>query len=653
MNYIIHYDIAAIIVTVVIGIHFYMKKNISTVQNRIFKALLAVELLASVFDLMTVFTIKNPMSLTRPLHYVLNVVYLAMFNLTPVVYFTYILKVIKKTASSSRKEKLLIVVPISICELLIVTSPIHGLIFRIGQNGEYIHGILFWFLYAVSLYYVAMSQYYTIRFRKFFSSGQIVSVSCYTVFCFVIIIMQAFFPNLLMTQFAVSIAVLLIYFSLENPLNYEEKDLGTYNKTAFEKVALELIGSETPFQVLGIEIEGMKYITDALGVENANRLLKQFSELILTIADKEKVFFMGGYRFVILSEKNGNWDEIIAEIQERFSVPFLTDTVSVTMSAPMCVVAYPKNAKRLADIMTLLDIGIVEANQISGTPVIYANDELLKKGRREAEIVQIMKYALHEHKFEVYYQPIYSVEKKCYVSAEALIRLRHEEFGFISPEEFIPIAERNGLILEIGEFVFCEVCRFISEAHLLERGIEYIDVNLSVVQCMQSTLYLQLLDIMNRYKLPYNCINLEITETAAVMSQETLIENMDKLREYGINFSLDDYGTGFANTAAVVKYPFHTVKLDKSMVWSAMDDKKAMSALKYSIAMLKEMGMELIAEGVEEPQQAQLLEEMGCDFFQGYYYSRPVCGAEFLEKLAEMEKRSSMEKINIMEVQET
>lgn len=642
MNYIIHYDIAAIVVTVVIGIHFYMKKNVSTIQNRIFKVLLTVELAASILDLVTVFAIRYPMHFGMAVHYVLNVFYLAMFNLTPVVYFIYILKVIKKTASSSRKEKILIIAPISICELLIITSPIHGLIFQIGQNREYIHGPLFWLLYTVSLYYVALSQYYTIRFRKFFSLGQIVSVSCYTIFCFIIIIAQAFFPNLLMTQFAVSIAVLLIYFSLENPLNYEEKELGTYNKTAFEKVAFELIGSETPFQVLGIEIEGMKYITDALGVENANRLLKQFSELILTIAGKEKVFFMGGYRFVILSEKIGNWDGIIAEIQKRFSVPFLTDTVSVTMSAPMCVVAYPENAKRLADIMTLLDIGIVEANQISGTPVVYANDELLKKGRREAEIVQIMKYALHEHKFEVYYQPIYSVEKKCYVSAEALIRLRHEEFGFISPEEFIPIAERNGLILEIGEFVFCEVCHFISEAHLLERGIEYIDVNLSVVQCMQSTLYMQLLDIMNRYGLPYNCINLEITETAAVMSQETLIENMDRLREYGINFSLDDYGTGFANTAAVVKYPFHTVKLDKSMVWSAMDDKKAMSALKYSIAMLKEMGMELIAEGVEELRQAQILEEMGCDFFQGYYYSRPVCGAEFLEKLAEMEKQRSI-----------
>lgn len=641
MNYIIHYDIAAIIVTVVIGIHFYMKKNISTIQNRIFKLLLIVELAASLLDLVTVYTIKYPPTAARFTHYALNMVYLALFNLTPVVYFTYILKVIKKTASTSRKEKLLIIAPISICELLIMTTPLHGLVFRINQNGEYVHGVLFWFLYAVSLYYVALSQYYTLRFRKFFSKGQIVSVSCYTVFCFLLIIAQMAVPNLLLTQFAVSIAVLLIYFSLENPLNYEEKELGTYNKTAFEKVALELIYSETPFQVLGMEIEGMRYITDALGVENANRLLKQLSALLLGIVEKEKVFFLGGHRFAILSERSGNWGEIISEIQSRFSVPFLTDTVSVTMSAPMCVIAFPENVKRLADIMTLLDTGIAEANQLSGTPVVYANDELLKKGRREAEIVQIMKYALHEHKFEVYYQPIYSVKKKRFVSAEALIRLRHEDFGFISPEEFIPIAERNGLILEIGEFVFCEVCRFISEEHLLARGIEYVDVNLSVVQCMQSTLYMQLLDIMKRFDLPYHCISLEITETAAVLSQETLIENMDKLREYGINFSLDDYGTGFANTAAVVKYPFHTVKLDKSMVWSAMEDVKAMSALKYSIAMLKEMGMELIAEGVEELEQAQLLEEMGCDFFQGYYYSKPVCGAEFLEKLAQMEQQSA------------
>lgn len=633
MNYIIHYDIAAIIVTLATGIHFILKKNISTIQNRIFRLLLAAELFSSLLDLITVYTISYPASIPTAVHYILNMLYLGIFNATPVIYFVYIFKVIKRRAALRRRELLQIIVPISISELLILTTPLHDLIFYLDAGKIYVHGSLFWVLFAVSFYYVMMSQYYAVKFRKFFSRGQFASVCCYTCFCLSVIVVQAFIPKLMLIQFAVSIAVLLIYFSLENPLDYEEKKLGTYNRTAFERVVLERIYRNSPFQVLGIEIEGMKYITDALGVENANRLLKQFAELILAIAKKKKVFFMGGYRFIILSEKRGDWDEITNEIHKRFRMPFLMDTVSVTMSAPMCVVAYPENAKRLADIMSLVDMGIMEAKQEANDAVVYADDELLKKGRREEEITQIMKYALHENKFEVYYQPIYSVEKKRYASAEALIRLKHEDYGFISPEEFIPIAEKKGLILEIGEFVFREVCRFISQEHLLEKGIEYIDVNLSVVQCMQSTLHQQLLDIMNEYGLPYNCINLEITETAAVMSQETLIENMDKLREHGIHFSLDDYGTGFANTAAVVKYPFHTVKLDKSMVWSAMDDNKAMSALKYSIAMLKEMGMELIAEGVEELRQAQLLEEMGCDFFQGYYYSKPVCGVDFLAKL--------------------
>lgn len=456
----------------------------------------------------------------------------------------------------------------------------------------------------------------------------------YTTFSFLVVIIQIAVPNLMITQFAVSIAVLLMYLALENPQVYEDRELGTYNKTAFEKVLTELIENDRRFEVLSVEIEGMEYIADTLGVQSANRLLKEFAGVLLASAGKRKVFYISDYQFAILTEdKKNKWDFIISDVHERIEKPFLTDTVSVTLTAPMCVVTYPDNAKRLVDIMALIHMGLVESNQTADNQVIYANDEILKKGRRENEIVQIMKYALREDKFEVYYQPIYSVEKERFATAEALIRLRHEEFGYISPEEFIPIAEQHGLILEIGEFVFKEVCRFIRDEHLLEKGIEYIDVNLSVVQCMQDTLHEKLLYIMDKYNIPYTSINLEITETAAVKSHESLLKNMDSLMSHGINFSLDDYGTGFANTAAVIQYPFRTVKLDKSMLWSAMEDEKAMSALKYSIAMIKEMGMDIIAEGVENEEQSKLLRNMGCDFFQGYYYSKPVCSMEFLKKL--------------------
>lgn len=640
MKYIIHYDVAAIVVTVAISIYFYLKKNINTRQNHIFKILLAVEILATLLDLVTVYTISYPAAVSVPVHYLVNIVYLALFNLTPVVYFVYLYGVIRGTARMRTWEKLLIFAPIFVLEFLLVTTPLHGLIIAVGADGAYTHGVLFGVLYGVSFYYVALSQVYVLRYWKVFSVGQVISVSCYTVFGLAVVALQWFAPNLLLLQFAVAIAMLLIYFSIENPLNYEEKRLGTYNREAFERITLDYIARGIPFQVLGVEIEGMDYITDMFGVESAYTLLKQIAECILGNVRKKRVFFMGNYRFAIIStKKESDWNEIASTLHKRFDVPFLLESVPVTMSSAMCVVAYPDNARRLADILAILEVGTKEARQNTSVPVVYANDDFLDKGRREAWIVQMMKTALYEHKFEVYYQPIYSVEKRRYVSAEALIRLKCDK-EFISPEEFIPIAERNGLIIEIGEFVFRDVCSFIAENKLLDKGIEYVDVNLSVVQCMQSTLYEHLLAVMDAYGLPYSCINLEITETAAVMSQETLIQNMDRLREHGVNFSLDDYGTGFANTAAVIQYPFHTVKLDKSMVWSAMDDSKAMAALKHSIAMLKEMGMQLIAEGVEDLRQAQLLEEMGCDFFQGYYYSKPVCGAEFLTKLASVQNQN-------------
>jgi EAL domain-containing protein (putative c-di-GMP-specific phosphodiesterase class I) len=259
---------------------------------------------------------------------------------------------------------------------------------------------------------------------------------------------------------------------------------------------------------------------------------------------------------------------------------------------------------------------------------------VLKKDRREGEILHILKAAVRNGSFEVYYQPIYSVKKKCYSSAEALIRLKDDQMGYISPEEFVPIAERHGLIIEMGAFVFREVCRFFSQERLWERGIEYIDVNLSVVQCMQENLHEQLVAVMDEYELPYHCINLEITETAAVLSTESLRNNMNRLMEKGVNFSLDDYGTGFSNTASIIEYPFHTIKLDKSMLWSAADSEKAMSALEHMIAMIKSMHMELICEGVETYDQATMLENMGCDYFQGYYFSKPVNSEAFLEVLA-------------------
>lgn len=636
MDYIIHYDVAAFVITLAVALHFFYKKNIDTYQNRLFSILIWLELVSSALDLITMYTIGHPDVLSRAWHYVLNGVYLLSFNATSVVYFAYIINVVRKKRKNGLRlfERMLVTVPFTVDALLMLTTPITGLVFTITEKNEYVHGSLFLVLYANAMLYVALSQVYSMVYRRVFTRGQLAAVYTYTITSFVVVVVQMMFPFLMIAQFAVSIAVLLIYLSLENPLDYTERELGTYNRTAFEKILAENIENTKHFSVFAVELDGMQYLSETLGTESANRILKQFAEFVTTAAGKKKVFYLAGNRFAVVSESRKEfWSDLVENIHKRCGQPFYSDTIAITLTALMCVVDYPEDAVRLADIEALMDLCLADAKQRSDEDVIYADTSMLEKHRRESRIIQMMKQALQENQFTVFYQPIFSVEKQRFTSAEALIRLQNDELGFISPEEFIPLAEKNGLILEIGEFVFREVCRFIVDEKLLARGIEYIEVNLSVVQCMQESLYQDLLNVMDEYHLPYPCINLEITETAAVMSHEILMRNMNKLIEQGVNFSLDDYGTGFSNTTFVIKYPFRIVKIDKSMVWAAMEDEKAMYALKYTMAMVKAMGMELVAEGVENEDHIRLLTELGCDFFQGYYYSRPVSGEMFLEKI--------------------
>lgn len=216
------------------------------------------------------------------------------------------------------------------------------------------------------------------------------------------------------------------------------------------------------------------------------------------------------------------------------------------------------------------------------------------------------------------------LQKKKLIGAEALIRLKDEQGIFISPEDFIPIAEKTGTILRIGEYVFESVCLNLSQIDLAEYGIKKIDINLSVAQCMQEILAEQILKIQSIYQIPSSIINLEITETAAAHTPEILLKNMQDLADAGFELSLDDYGSGYSNMNYMLSLPFKMIKIDKYIVWAAFTDKKAEKALAATIKMIKEIGMTVLAEGVETPEQAQWLTESGCDYLQGFYFSRPI-----------------------------
>lgn len=637
MNYILHYDVAALLITLIIILQYYSNRRINLGVRRLFVYMLVLATVSDALDLITVYTIEHPQCLPLAIHYPLNMLYLLSFNSIPMLYFLYVWEVTKTSSKWEKWEYVVAFGPYALDVVLVLTTAFtHGVIY-FDEDLVYRHGPLMIVLYIGAFYYMISVLVRTIRCRDRLTRSQEFVVVFYTVGTIASIALQMLASGLLIVQFTMALALLLMYMSLENPEDFTDTHIGAFNRLAFTETISSYLRMEKDFEVMGIQIGGVGYLRNVIGITNINGLMRLIADFLESISGRRrKVFYLEQSRFMILADgKDVPWEMFREVLKRRFQRPFTFEGMDFSLDLALTLLPNKEHQgiTEAEDIIRMLECSLEEAEESGTELAVISGGQLLEKGRREGEIVHILREAVRNQRFEVYYQPIYSVQKKRYCSAEALIRLRDERMGYISPEEFVPLAEHHGLIIEMGSFVFREVCRFITQNRLWEHGIEYIDVNLSVIQCMQENLHEQLLAIMDEYHLPYHCINLEITETAAVLSTESLHNNMTRLMEKGVNFSLDDFGTGFSNTASIIKYPFHTIKLDKSMLWSSTESEKAMWALEYMIAMIKSMQMELVCEGVETQAQAEMLERMGCDYFQGYFFSKPVNAETFLELL--------------------
>ena len=258
------------------------------------------------------------------------------------------------------------------------------------------------------------------------------------------------------------------------------------------------------------------------------------------------------------------------------------------------------------------------------------------------EVAQAISNAIRKSSFQVYFQPIFSVKENKYTNMEALVRLIDDNIGFVPPDEFIPIAERNGDILTIGEIVLEKVCGFVEQYHPEDFGIRAIHVNLSVVQCMQENISSRLLNIIDKYQIPHKLIDFEITETTADNTSGALYKIMKDFNERGIHFSLDDFGTGYSNQSNIMQYPYSIVKIDKSMVWACDSNPKALISLKHTIAMIKDLEMSALAEGVETERHLEFLKEIGVEYLQGYYFSHPLPVGDLIPVIKETRIRGNV-----------
>lgn len=633
-DYILYFDYAAIGVLGIIMLHFYSRRNIRTRQNNVFSVGLILSLACTFFDIVSVKTMIDYRPERHSLVYFCNTMYLVLFQAVPAIYVYYMMLSSGKSDKLTTKDRLKINIPLIIVAFLTGVSPFTGWVFYL-EEGQYFTGPLHPLHYAIAYLYFLEAAHEVIAARKRYTTKQRIGLFTFIMCAVVISGIQMIIPALLISQFLIALSILLVYLSVENPESYEDKKLHVFNYNAFRQIAARNIDSQNKLNIIMIRLNDFKFINNTVGLRNGDELLHQVTDYLNQAAGRN--FFacrISGVQFALVQkvgnkpDSDGILNVTLGEVQERFRIPFLVNGISVSISSSVYKLSYPEDVKSIDDIIAAVDFLINE---------IHAEtfEELMAKKKRENQVVRIMQDALTNKKFEVYYQLIFDNNTKSFNSAEALVRLFDEELGFIPPDEFIPLAERNGMIIGIGDYVLNQACIFLKENELWNKGINYIEVNLSAMQCMQKNWHEKLAKIVESYGLSFKHFNFEITETMDVISDDILRNSMNILISKGVSFSLDDYGTGFSNTNYITSFPYDLVKIDKKIVWDAMDNDKAMIMLKYTIAMLNEMKLRIVAEGVESLDQAQVLAELGCSLFQGYYFARPMPKEQVLKKLNE------------------
>lgn len=481
--------------------------------------------------------------------------------------------------------------------------------------------------YAFALTTIFFTVFRLIREKNKISKNRRFAAFAWMSVWFLAAFTQFLCPELLLVGFASAVGMLVLYLVLENPGNNIDRRTGLFNHGAFLLYTKQLYDSDTKFSALAIVLEHSSFKT--MSSELEDEVLTEAVAYLLSIPDV-KAFNNTGSEIILVLPEGERGKSIVKAVLGRFELGW-SKTGGVFVSPYWVYIPDSSLAANCEDLLHLIRYAKQNSKDFDENRCIEVNRRLSKQLHREKEIEELILDALENDRLEVWYQPIYSTKHCGFISAEALVRIRSIDGTLIQPGSFIEIAERNGTILQIGETVFRKVCRFLNKNNIKQYGISYIEVNLSVVQCAYKQLAGDYIKIMKEYGISSDQINLEITESASMNTKNTLLENMRELIDYGVNFSLDDFGTGQSNLDYIVDMPVDIVKFDKGMTNAYFENGKAKYIMDAAANMIQGMDLKIVSEGIETEEQFNTMEGLGINYIQGYYFSKPLPENEFLE----------------------
>ncbi|MFW5425856.1 MAG: EAL domain-containing protein [Methylophagaceae bacterium] len=401
------------------------------------------------------------------------------------------------------------------------------------------------------------------------------------------------------------------------------------------------IRDESCFSVMFIDLDRFKTVNDSLGHSSGDQLLKIVSQrLIDTLRDDDTVARLGGDEFIIFLSPIDNHDELYSrstlianKVLAAVTEPYSIDNQEVHISTSLGIASFPSDGQDVETLIKNADSAMYHAKEQGRNNFQFYSKSLNEKALQQLVMDTDLHHAIENNEFQMYYQAKVETQSGKILGAEALIRWNHPEKGLVPPYQFIAIAEDNGLIKVIGEWTINEACR--QNKLWQQQGLPAItvSVNLSPAQFQQDNLVDIVEHALDDSNLDAKYLDLEILEGSAMDDIKQTIKILNQFKDLGISISIDDYGTGYSTLSYLKHFPIDNLKIDRGFILDSVTDSGDQAIIASTILLAHKLGMNVVAEGVENDQQLALLQNLGCDEIQGYYFSRPIPADDFAKLL--------------------
>lgn len=633
-----YYEYVAVAILLLLLIYFGTAKKIRDIDNTLFLSIVVCNLITAVSDIASKHIIAPRIWVE-----VFDMLYYVSHLLIVPLLFFYVMNNVRNLFELSKRFLIGICSPVFVTLLIVLSNPITHLLNYYDENNNYVRCLPGYLaLYITAAFYIGCLIYVLIYYREFFSTLRRVILFLMLTIIVGSVILQFLYRDLRIETFAITYAMLTVFFFIQNPYDQLDQETNLYNKVAFDGMMGQLIAMKKRLVLVGVILSDFDDVAKTVDEDNDNSLSEQIGSFLKDINHKYRVYRYDRNLFCIeiSNPSDSEAEDVLKAISDRFKQPWHFRDYDILYKTKLLKIDLPDDIRNLQELDNIL---MGSSSNVQDKQILSIEDFDLMNLERRIRIAYSLLKALDDMKLELVFTPVCRVKDKKIFAIEIGTRFLDSELGYVYESEIISYIERSGQIKKYTSLLFDKVCEFVSEFTAKNLGVEYLFIRIPSIMCIQSGMVEDITKKIISKGIDPKTICFEISEFMVLRTEDTLKTLMPKLAEKGFRFCLEDYGSGFTNLASVYELPFNVLMVSSHVVAGVFENEKAAITFRKTIELAGKLDMKTMIGGVDSIDYFNLINTTDCNYAKGSYFLDNVGKEELIEILGVQKNDSNMD----------